>query len=299
MRRNGSEIQWLTPGSLEEALRFRAQLGSTCLPLAGGTDLMLRVRAGHLSPAAVMSLRGLGLEGVVLTADSLTIGASSRIRDILGDPQVTAAYPLLRMALGRIGSPQIRNLATVGGNMANASPCADSAIPLLVMDAVLTLESLRGSRRIRAVEFFTGPRATLIQGDELLTELTIPRPAPGSWVWFDKFGPRRANVISASSLGMMVSPMPGGARAFALAAGSVAPRPVRLSSVEQFLGDLDDAALGSAETRHQAMELVAKDISPIDDQRGSAWYKARVLKNAVERALLEYSESCLGGRNGN
>ena len=277
--------RWNSAASLDECLALKARNGAAAMPVAGGTDASLRLRSGYWRPAVLFSLAGANLTNLSITDDGLAVGACVTMAALAADPAVRAAWPALATAAGGLGSPLIRNLATLGGNLGNASPCADSAPPLLVYGAQVVLRSTRGLRSVPVEDFFTGPGRSVLADDELIIEVKVPRPQRGTVAAFRKFGPRRANVIAASSLATALTLEDGVVIRARLAAGSVAPTPLRLSLAEAFLHgrSLDD--LGDPAFRDEAADRVLDEVAPIDDVRGSAWYKGRVAANALLRDL--------------
>ena len=280
-----SPPRWDSAASLDECLALKARHGAAAMPVAGGTDASLRLRSGQWRPAVLFSLAGAGLTDMSISDDVLSVGACVTMAALAADPAVRAAWPALAAAAGGLGSPLIRNLATLGGNLGNASPCADSAPPLLVYRAQVVLRSKRGLRSVPVEDFFIGPGKSILADDELIIEVRVPRPQRGTVAAFRKFGPRRANVIAASSLATALTLEDGVVTRARLAAGSVAPTPVRLPMAEAFIQGRSLAELGDPAFRDEAAERVLAEVAPIDDVRGSAWYKGRVAANALLRDL--------------
>jgi len=278
-------ICWEDAPDLAACLALKARYGADALPVAGGTDASLRLRAGQQRPRVLFSMAGAGLNHLDLTGDGLVLGACVTMADLAADHAVRTTWPALAAAAGSLGSPLIRVLATLGGNLGNASPCADTAPPLLVYGARAVLRSTRGLRSLPLEDFFTGPGTTALEDDELITEVRVPTPPGGTVAAFRKFGPRRANVIAASSLATALTFENRAVVRARVAAGSVAPTPVRLSRVEAFLQERAAAELADAGVQEEAAELVLREVVPIDDVRGSAWYKGRVAANALMRDM--------------
>ncbi len=277
--------RWVDAPDLAACLDLKARFGAGALPVAGGTDASLRLRSGQWRPQVLLSLGSACLQHLDLTRDGLAAGACVTMAALAADDAVRTTWPALAAAAGGLGSPLIRNLATLGGNLGNASPCADSAPPLMVYDAQIVVRSTRGLRSLPADAFFTGPGATALAEDELITEVRIPAPPPGTLATFRKFGPRRANVIAASSLATALTFDDGAVVRARLAAGSVAPTPIRLPRLEAFLLGKAAADLANSEVQEEAADLLLQEVVPIDDVRGSAWYKGRVAANALMRDL--------------
>ena len=277
--------RWNSAASLDECLALKALHRAAAMPVAGGTDASLRLRSGQWRPAVLFSLAGAGLTDISINDDGLSVGACVTMAALAADPAVRAAWPALAHAAGGLGSPLVRNLATLGGNLGNASPCADSAPPLLVYGAQVVLRSTRGLRSVPVEAFFIGPGRSILADDELIIEVRVPRPPQGTVAAFRKFGPRRANVIAASSLATAFTLEDGVVIRVRLAAGSVAPTPLRLPMAEAFIQGRSLAELGDPTFREEAADRVLDEVAPIDDVRGSAWYKGRVAANALLRDL--------------
>ncbi|MFH1533000.1 MAG: FAD binding domain-containing protein [Pseudomonadota bacterium] len=282
--------RWVEAPDLAACLELKARFGANALPVAGGTDASLRLRSGQWRPAVLFSLRASCLHHLKRTDDELTIGACVTMATLAADDAVRTTWSALAVAAGGLGSPLIRNLATLGGNLGNASPCADTAPPLLVYEAQIVVRSTRGLRSLPVERFFTGPGGTAMKEDELIIEVRVPRPPEGTVATFRKFGPRRANVIAASSLATALTFQDGVVARARLAAGSVAPTPLRLLRVEGFLLGRAATDLADPRIREEAAELLLEEVVPIDDVRGSAWYKGRVAANALIRELAAAAE---------
>jgi len=275
------------PTNLDEALAVLAGEREAVLPVAGGTDLMLRLRQGRLSPRGLVSvrrLRGLADGPVRLDGDALWLDALAPLADLIASPAARAHAPALVAALDTIGSPAVRNVATLAGNVINASPAADSLPPLLVLDAEAQLSRRGGSRRVPLAALVTGPGRTSRASDELLTAVRLPLgpPAGRRVSLFRKFGKRRANVIASANLAARVEVADGRLVGARLAAGGVAATPRRLASVEQALRG--QAAAPDLFLRLEGALVAAVDghVAPISDVRGSAAFKRALILHAVE-----------------
>ncbi len=252
------------------------------VPLAGGTDLLVKVRAGVARPGLLVDVsRVESLRGLSRSQDGLSIGAALPLADLLGDAAVRDAYPLLATVLRSLGSTQIRSRATLGGNLANASPAADGALALLAYDARLTLASRAGSRALPLREFFRGPGRTALARGEYVHSITLPAPDANQAFFFHKVGRRRALTIAIASVAGLLSLEDGVIVDARIAAGSVAPTPLRLAAVEDALrGCRLDAALARA-----AGDSASREVSPITDVRASADYRRDVTGELVARFL--------------
>ena len=282
--------RYFAPQTLEEAAAILAQGGATIL--AGGTDLMVQVHAGRVKfePALMNIRRVAGLHGIWLQDGAVRIGALATITDLLTNPIVRGKLPVLAEAADHFASDQIRNVATVGGSLCNASPAGDVAPPLLVLDAEVELVSRpNGALRTRTLplaEFFTGPGRTRREPHELLAAVRVPLPKTGFTAQFLKCGTRPALDIATIAIAI------GGLRSgralhgVRVALGAVAPVPLRAVRTEAAIEgrDLDAAAIDAA------AETARDEAKPISDLRASAWYRQELLHNMVKRMLSNVAQ---------
>lgn len=281
-------VQFYLPRTVPDALRLKQEFGDTVEFIGGGTDLVLKLRKGAKKPIGLIQLPPHSGELCTVKDGVLSISALATLSKLMQDPTLGAHLPLLKTALGRIGSPQIRNVSTLGGNLVNACPACDSAPPLLVYGASLRLETVNGHRLVPIDRFFAGPGRTEIRDTELLTAVEVPLPDTGpQYVAFHKFGPRGSNVIASANLAVRVVVEQGRIAVIRLAAGSVAPAPVRLRNVENMLTKRSQDELNTPQLKQEVTRLLAKDIMPITDVRGSRWYKSRVIELSLFKTLEE------------
>jgi CO/xanthine dehydrogenase FAD-binding subunit len=266
-----------------EALAFLAECGAEALPIAGGTNVVVDLRAGKHEPRTLMDITRLpGLRSIQRDNGHLVIGGGTTISDLLNDPLIAQHAPALCEAASVFANPLIRNRATVGGNLADASPAADTAPPLLALDAEVELASLGGTRRVPLADFLVGVRKTLRRSDELLTAVRIPLSSAASAGHFHKLGLRKADAISVLSVAVAVTWDDAGRCASArIALGAVAPRPLRAVAAEQvMLGQALTPALIA-----EAARLAGEATRPINDIRGAAAYRREVVEVIVRRLL--------------
>jgi CO/xanthine dehydrogenase FAD-binding subunit len=278
-------MDFLRPDTWADALAMKAE-HPDAVPIAGGTDLMVELNFDHRRPPALLDLnRVTDLADWVTVDGRIRIGAGvpyARIITELGD-----RLPGLAMASRTVGSPQIRNRGTVGGNLGTASPAGDAHPALLAGDAIVDVESVRGSRTIPVAEFYQGVKRNALAQDELIAAVRLA-PAEGPQQ-FAKVGTRNAMVIAVCAFGLCLFPATGKVGA---AIGSAAPTPRHATDAEQFLaGELAEHGwwesqhpLPDAVTRRFG-ELVASAASPIDDVRGSAAYRRHALAVLARRTL--------------
>jgi carbon-monoxide dehydrogenase medium subunit len=274
-----TSFDYARPSSLSEAFELQRTL-SDALFVAGGTDLLLRIREGRLHPKTLISLNRIEeLRGIRL-GDPTWIGATTPVADLLEHAELCARFPVLCQAAKTLGSAQIRNVATVGGNLINASPCADLAPPLLVSDARVVLQSATRVRELTLEELFVAPGETRLGPGELLTAVLIDSPPPARRAVFEKIS-RVSMDISIASVALALDVEAGVCRRARVAAGSVAPRPVRLIEAERALeGRKLDASLAAA-----AAARASEEVRPITDIRSTAEYRRHVVGVLVRRGL--------------
>jgi len=259
----------LTPRSLEEALRLKAE-HPDAVPIQGGTDVMVDLNFDRARPELLLNLNEVGeLRGWSRENGTLRLGSGLTYTEAMQEP-LAEALPALAEASRTVGSPQIRNRGTIGGNLGTASPAGDALPPLLVEGAEVELASIRGERRVPLTEFLIGPKRNALAQDELIVAVHV-RPS-GQPQTFMKVGPRNAMVIAVCSLAVVADRERGEIRA---AYGSAGPVPALVT-----------APLEEADA---FPERVAAAASPIDDVRGTAAYRRHALRVLTQRAL----ERCL------
>lgn len=276
-------FDYLAPTSLREAVEILAENPET-LPLAGGTDLLVQIKERHRPVSAVMSLKRVQEVHEFANNGVLTIGSAVKVGRIAADSWVQQYFTSLAAGAGLIGSVQIQNMATVGGNICNASPSADTAPPLLALDTQLLIASAQGERTLPLSDFFLGPGRTALQPGELLKAILLPHPKTRSGSFYYRHTPRAhmdiAVVGSAAMLGLDEEGRIAEAR---IALGAVAPTPVRAPDAEALLiGETPCEELFA----HAASAAVAA-ARPIDDLRASADYRRHLVKIFTQRALRQ------------
>lgn len=281
------------PRSLAEALEVMAREPGVWRPFAGGTDLMVLAEAGKLEHRRFLSLWHLaelrGIEETPAVKASgpahITLGALTTYTAVQRSPALREEFPLLCRAAAETGGVATQNRGTLGGNIANASPAADSPPALLVYDAELELVSAAGARWVPYHGFHTGYKKMLLLADEIISRIRLPRATAGdsrrSVSYYRKVGTRRAQAISKVCLAGRVEVEGGRVAEVRIALGSVGPTPLRCVRTEALLRG---QAL-SADLVRAALEEMAREISPIDDFRSTARYRLRVAQNLLEEFL--------------
>ena len=280
--------QMTTPASLADALTLLRNEPGVWKPFAGGTDLMVMLEAGKLPHRNYINIWSLPeLRGIETTADHITLGALTTYTDVQADPILHKEFPMLCQAASETGGLAIQNRGTLGGNIVNASPAADSPPALLAYDAEIELVSSSGARWLPYHGFHTGYKQMQIAPDELLSRVRLPRNTPGLTHYYRKVGTRKAQAISKvcfAAVGRMDQQRIVDVR---IAVGSVAPIIVRCVETERFLlgKTPDDRTIASA------CESLLREISPIDDIRSTANYRLRVSKNLLTDFLSSLSRT--------
>lgn len=272
------EFDYARPETLEEAVALLSESGAGASLLAGGTDVVPRLRDGDLRPDLVVDLKGIqGLRDIGLSESVLSIGALATFADVLDSAAVAESAPLVWEMAHTMGSTGIRNRATLAGNICSAVPSCDCGPVLLVLAADVQLAGREGERRVPVTEWFRGPRETAIRSAELVTKLSFPVPAAGHGGCYVKLGRYRGEDLAQASVATLA--LPGGE--YRVAFGAVASTPVRARRIEGLLSgkELDD------ELVEEAKRLVAEETSPIGDIRASREYRVHMLPVMLERGL--------------
>lgn len=279
----------LRPTSLQEALKLLAERPGA-RPIAGGTDLVVQLRDGRRRADVLVDLTRTGLDGIKEIDRGLVIGASTPMDAIATHPLVKSRFPALAGAAGRVGAWPIQCRATLGGNLGNGSPAADTAPALLVAGASVTIASVRGQRQLPLEELFVAPGRTALKPNELIVSVLLPAARLGTGrrlvERFVKVGPRREQVISVVSMaGRAIVAADGRLELVRLAFGSVAPTPVRARATERLL----DRRVLDDRLRREALVVVGEDVRPIDDVRAPASYRRLAVATLLDRFLQEVS----------
>lgn len=266
------DFSYSRPQSLKEALAFLAEHGSETTVFSGGTDLFVSIRSGLDTPAYVMDLKGIPELNTIRYDDAtgLSIGACVTINQLLEYPAVAEKYAVLHDAVGELATYQLRNRATVIGNVVTASPCGDTSSPLMVLGGEVTLASASGERTIPLAEFITGVKTTLIKPEEIVSRITVPPTwagVPGGY--------KKLKRIKGHDLGLVMVAMIRHPNALRFAIGSAAPTPVLLS----------DFTPGT--TIKEVQTAAQKAISPIDDVRCTKEYRRFMVDVFIKRLMEE------------
>ena len=284
------------PTTIEEALSALGRADGPAIPLAGGTGLLPKWSTGAIPrPQSILDLKHIKeLRGISRVTDQLRLGACTLLSEIESDPLIRASAPVLADAAARIGCLQIRNRGTVGGNLCHASPCADTAVPLILLDAALDLASMGNGgvtiRQVPIADFFRGPGSTVLEPGEILTQIRFRPLGEDVFAAWDKFGTRPAMEIAIASVGLAVKIDVGAVTHARVGYGSVAPIPLRGRRAEETL-------VGNPLTANvieQCEAAAREEITPITDVRASEAYRREVVGVMIRRMLERANRSQQG-----
>jgi CO/xanthine dehydrogenase FAD-binding subunit len=284
------DIEAILPESLEQCQEVLCRRGKDTALVAGGTDLFVLIRAGLRRPGCVVYLgRIRELRRTTEHDGQVTLGPTLTHSE-LGSLEALNGIDCLREAAGAIGSPQIRNVATVGGNLANASPAADMYPPLLALGASLEVRGPTGRRQVGLEDFVEAPGKTGLQPDEIITEIRFTRPSKTFYSGFMKIGLRNALAISVANAAVVAQDGDGRLGDVRIACGAVAPVPLRMKKVEALLAG---EAL-TEELIREAAAVASAECDPVSDIRASREYRCHVTGVMVSRLLREAAERLFG-----
>lgn len=278
------KFTYLVPKNLNEAISMHESYDGRAKYIAGGTDVLVKLKEGKLSPDYLVSLKHIiGQDRPFLDEGSgeLFIGAFMTHRSIERSPLVQRRYPILHDAVKNIGSVQIRNVATIGGNLVNAVPSADGAIPLIALDAKARIYGPKGERLVELGRFFLGPGQCDLQGAEILTEIIVPDCAPRSGSAYAKHGRREAMELPMLGVGVLLSLEPDMATCAKarICLGVAAPTPFRAREAEKYLTGKSVCE----QTLIEAGGVAAAESRVRDSIRGVAWYRREMVGVLVKR----------------
>jgi CO/xanthine dehydrogenase FAD-binding subunit len=283
MRSNVTQYDLIAPKSLDAVLQILADSPDRYTPIAGGTELMVALGAGHLQPKKLISIWNLKeLRFIEETSDAIIIGAGTTFTDIRKHPVITQELSLLSQAASWTGSIANQNRGTLGGNIVNASPAADSPPALLAYDAVLTLVSAGGTRTLPYRDFHLSYKKTALACDEILLSIAISRNTSGYKTYIRKVGTRNAQAISKVAIAALAHVSNGRIEDIRIGSASLRETPARLVATEQSL--LNQPI--TPKTIARARAVVLSEVVPIDDIRSTAKYRAAVAANLIEEFLL-------------
>ena len=279
-----NRFEYLVPRSLDEAVSLYDAHGDRAVYIAGGTDIVVKMKERKITPGYLISLKKI-LTGnqpeINRETGELTLAASVTHRMIEKSALIKLEYPILHDAVRNIGSVQVRNIATIGGNLVNAVPSADGAIPLIALDARVNIYGAKGTRSLELVHFFTGPGQTVLEKGEILTEIVVPKQLPRTGSAYIKFGRRKAMELPMLGVGVLLSLEKDSNRCARarVCLGVAAPTPFRALGAERFLADKDI----NKEVLKEAGKIAAEESQVRDSIRGVAWYRREMVAVLVQR----------------
>lgn len=280
-------FDYLRPATREDVVHLLAEYGPEARLMMGGTDLLVRMRDGVLTPKVVLDVKGVaGMRDIVYDVEGgLTVGAAVTMNQVARHRHVRKHYPLLAEAARSVASYQVRNRATLGGNLSNASPAADTAPAVLVLEGSIVLFGPHGEREVPAQEFFLGPGKSARAPEEFVTAVRFGIPPVGSKGKYVKLGRNRAGDLALVGVAVFAFPGAGAPSgySFRIALASVAPVPLRAHAAERVLAEQKPGPRAFRAAAKKAMEAAL----PIDDVRSSAAYRKEMVRNLTLRALDE------------
>lgn len=278
-------FDYLEPATIEEAVSLLSKYDGKAKVIAGGTDLVTQIRNKAIKPEYVVDIEGIpGLEHIKCdTKQGLSIGALTTIRALELSNELRQNYPVISQAAGQLGSMAIRNIATVGGNVCNAAPSAETAPSLIGLQAKAKIVGPSGERTVSLEDFFTGPGETVLKRGELLVEIQIPAPSPKTKGVYLKHAIRGSIDLAIVGVAAVMTMEGELCRDARIVLGAVAPTPMRAKEAEKILigKKIDDALIG------KAAEAASAKSRPITDVRASAEYRRKMVKVFTKRAVME------------
>ncbi|MEW6529279.1 MAG: xanthine dehydrogenase family protein subunit M [Thermodesulfobacteriota bacterium] len=282
------KFEYFAPKSLEAALSLLSEQKEGAHVLAGGTDIIVKMNHGRLKPKALIALEAImGLKGIRFHAQGgLTIGATARLAEVAFHSDIVTHYPAVAHAAQVMANVGVRNMGTVAGNLCNAAPSADTAPPLIAMNAEVTLASLKGERRLPLDQFFEGPGLTAMEPGEIMTSISVPFPPSQSGGSYKRISARCGVDIAAVGVGVMVILDGKTCREARIVLGAVAPVPMRAAKAESLMQGQE----WTQKLIHEVADQAAQEAKPISDVRASAEYRRKMVAVLTRRALEEAHE---------
>lgn len=282
-----TQFNYFRPNTIEETLRLMRKFGARGKVLVGGTDLISGVRSGKIIlPENIIEIGHVKeLNFIDNAADIVNVGATTKLSEIMSSPIIKSKVPILAEAISTMASSQIRNMGTIGGNLCNASPAADTAPPLLVLDAKIEVMDIKSKRLVPIDQFFTGPSKTAVGPNEIVTKIQIPTQLPTNRWDFVKLGRRKAFTLSIISIAGLAKIIDNSFQDVKIALGAVAPTPLRAKKAETFL----KGKAASEDVIDEASQIVRDEINPISDVRASKEYRREMAYTLTKKMLMNLS----------
>ncbi len=275
-------FDYIRPGNMEDAIAALQANDEPCL-LAGGTDLLIGMKTNAVKPKCLIDLKGIPGIDCIEYDNGFKLGALTTVRDVEVSPLIREKIPALSEAAGTLGSIQIRNRATIGGNLCHGSPAADMAAILLAMNCELQIATGNGAKTMGLDQFFTGPNSTVLNRNEVLAQIIIPKEIEQFKGIYLKHGPRKAMDIGIVNIAILLDAdvSSGFCNQIMIALGAVAPRPIRAKKAEALL----NANRLTPKLIQEAAEAASDEATPISDFRASAGYRRDLVKNLVAKGI--------------
>jgi carbon-monoxide dehydrogenase medium subunit len=279
------KFEYFEPSTLNEALNILKKHSGEAKILAGGTDLLVKMKGGLIAPKYVVNIKSISdidLRGIAVNAHGgIKLGALTTLQTIQDSPLVKERASILAETAKKMASHQVRNIATIGGNLCNAAPSADMAPPLIVLDAEAKILGSKGERTIKLENFFLGPSQTSLDDDEILLEIYVPEIDSSVRTIYEKFTLRDAMDIATVGVAVSLKQKDGLCEAVKISLGAVGPTPIRArQSEEVLLGE----KIGETVIK-KASKTASEEAKPIDDIRGSAQYRRQLIESLVRRSI--------------
>lgn len=286
------DFDYFEPRTVDEAVSLLVSYKEAAKIIAGGTDLVLRMMMGTRKPKYLINIKAIPGLNYIVDKDDLRIGATTTLLAMAKSPELNKKCPLIVRVAQQFACIAIANMATLGGNLCNASPAADTAAPLITLSARAKITGPDGSRVVPLEDFFIGPGSTVMKMGEMLTEVQIPTPpAEAKWAYI-KYGVRSVSDLAIASVTALVSIKKGIFADVRIALGAVAPTPMRARRVEEAL----KGKAVSEENINKAAELIKEECCPISDVRASAAYRTQMSYVLTKRAIMSCLNNKVGGR---
>ncbi len=275
-------FDYIRPGNMEDAIAA-LQANDEPYLLAGGTDLLIGMKTNAVKPKCLIDLKGIPGIDCIEYDNGFKLGALTTVRDVEVSPLIREKIPALSEAAASLGSIQIRNRATIGGNLCHGSPAADMAAILLAMNCELQIAAGNGAKTMGLDQFFTGPNSTVLNRNEVLAQIIIPKEIEQFKGIYLKHGPRKAMDIGIVNIAILLDAdvSSGFCNQIMIALGAVAPRPIRAKKAEALL----NANRLTPELIQEAAEAASDEATPISDFRASAGYRRDLVKNLVAKGI--------------
>ena len=284
--RRRPKFEYIEAKTVEEACSLLSQCAGRVKLMAGGTDLLVSMRKGKITPFHVVNIKTIpNMDYIYYGKEELHIGALATLDAIESSSLIKERFPIVGASACQVGSPQIRNVATLGGNLCNAAPSADMAPSLIGLEATAKLKGIHGERVVALEKFFIGPGQTILQEDEVLIEIEIPNPLPHTRGTYLKLPARTAIDLAVVGVAVVVTLDPRGIQIVdaKIVMGAVAPTPVRATRAE----DVIRGKSVEEKLVEEAAQVASEEAAPISDVRGSAVYRKEMVRVLADRALRQ------------